>query len=183
VFGGGDCGGEPCHDVFVAKINPGGNGAADLVYSTFLGGSGWEDGNAIAIDASGDAVVTGRASPGFPTTAGAYQLTNNGFFDAFVTKLNPSGTALLFSTFFGGGNDELSASIALDASQNVYVVGQTNSFNLTTTIDALSSSFSGSGTSGIICDVQPVNGVTGCDGFIERRAIATEHGHRRTGLR
>src|SRR4029077_10420521 len=73
---------------------------------------------------------------------------------------------LMFSTFFGGGNDELSASIALDASQNVYVVGQTNSFNLTTTIDALSSSFSGSGTSGIICDVQPVNGVTGCDAFI-----------------
>ena len=74
-----------------------------LVYSTYLGGSTWESGNAIAVDASGNAYVVGTTqSANFPTTVGAAQTVFGGVEDAFVTKFNPAGNALVFSTYLGG---------------------------------------------------------------------------------
>src|SRR5207245_2803636 len=82
-------------DAFVTKLNPTGSA---LVYSTYLGGSNQDyGGEAIAVDASGNAYVTGETrSSDFPTTAGAFQTTLNAFQGAFVTKLNPTGSALVY---------------------------------------------------------------------------------------
>jgi len=100
-------------NVFVTELNPAGTG---LVYSTFLGGDGGEFGHAIAIDTSGDAFVTGQTlAPDFPTTLGAFQPTNNGVQDAFVTKLNPTGSALVYSTHLGGSAIDVANGIAVDA--------------------------------------------------------------------
>ena len=118
-------------DAFVTKLNPTGSA---LVYSTFLGGSDLDSASGIAIDSSGNAYVTGStASPDFPTTAGAFDTTRSGFRDAFVTKLNPSGSALVYSTLLGGIDDELGRSIAVDTSGNAYVAGTTTSAGFPTT--------------------------------------------------
>ncbi|MGA8108661.1 MAG: SBBP repeat-containing protein [Acidobacteriaceae bacterium] len=108
--------------VFVAKINAAGTG---LVYSTYLG---MGEGTAIAVDGSGDAYVAGWSGAGFPVTAGAYQSTDraagNSGTNSFVTELNPSGTALVYSTYLGGswGQDQINA-IAVDSLANAYVAG------------------------------------------------------------
>ncbi len=110
-YGGGDA--------FVAKLNPSGSA---LVYSTYLAGA---TGNGIAVDSNGNAYVTGDAGPlTFPTTAGAFQTAPTGY-DAFITKLNPSGSALVYSARFGGNLDDFSRGIALDASGNAYITGWT----------------------------------------------------------
>ena len=113
----------------MTKFNPSGSG---IVYSTYLGGSDSEIGYGIAVDGAGDAYVTGSTqSTNFPTTSGAYQLAfAGGFDDAFVTKLNATGTALLYSTYLGGSVSEgWGQGIALDASGNAYVSGLTTSTN------------------------------------------------------
>ncbi|PYN28613.1 MAG: cell surface protein, partial [Candidatus Rokuibacteriota bacterium] len=84
----------------MTKLNPTGTG---LVYSTYLGGSGVDEGFGIAVDTLGNAYVTGfTSSTNFPTTAGAFQATFGGTEDAFVTKLNPMGAGLVYSTYLGG---------------------------------------------------------------------------------
>ncbi len=137
TFGGG------ADDVFVTKLNPTGSA---LVYSTFLGGSGNEEGQGIAVDASGNAYVTGETrSPNFPTTAGAFQTTLGGgaSTDAFVTKLNPTGSALVYSTYLGGSGGDGGFGIALDASGNAYVTGFTESANFPTTAGAFQTTLGG----------------------------------------
>ena len=111
---------------FVTKINADGS---LFVYSTYLGGEAGEKGEGIAIDASGNAYITGEtSSPDFPTTAGAVQTTISNFStDAFITKLNPDGSALVYSTFLGGSSEDGAAAIALDDSGNAYVAGGTRS--------------------------------------------------------
>ena len=95
VFGGGMLLG----DAFVAKLNPAGSA---LVYSTYLGGSGDDFGQGIAVDSSGNAYVTGSTySTDFPT-ANPLQAVFGGGIDAFVAKLNPTGSALVYSTYLGG---------------------------------------------------------------------------------
>ncbi len=114
----------------VAKLNAGGTA---LVYSTFLGGSGGnEGGNGIAVDSSGNAYVTGYTnSTDFPTTSGAFQRSyGGGFFDAFIAKINAAGTALVYSTYFGGNSWDTGFAIAVDSSGNAYLTGQTSSSNL-----------------------------------------------------
>ena len=111
-------------DAFVTAINPTGT---SYVYSTFLGGSGIDVGNGIAVDSSGVYVVGSTASSPFPTTAGAFQATYGGGTDAFVAKLKPDGSAKLYSTYLGGSGFDAGASIAVDGSNNAYVTGQTNS--------------------------------------------------------
>jgi hypothetical protein len=110
--------------MFVAKLNAAGTA---LVYSTFIGGTGIEfGGRAIAVDAAGDAYVTGTSSSDdFPTTTGALHRTRSGPNDAFVIKLNPTGTALVYSTFLGGTGAGLG--IALDSASNAYIVGNAGS--------------------------------------------------------
>ena len=85
-------------DAFVTKLNPAGSA---LVYSTYLGGSGSDTGSAIAVDSSGNAYVTGSEFTNFPT-ANALFAANGGGIDAFVTKLNAAGSALVYSTYLGG---------------------------------------------------------------------------------
>ncbi|GAA5185716.1 hypothetical protein GCM10023322_30340 [Rugosimonospora acidiphila] len=113
-------------------------------YSTLLGGAGNQNGAAIAVDASGDAYVTGfTQSSTFPTTPGAFDRTGsaNDDLDAFVSKLNPTGTGLVYSTFLGGSNFEWGRDIALDAAGDVYVAGQTKSSNFPTTSGAFDRTF------------------------------------------
>src|SRR5439155_26842749 len=89
---------------FVTKLNPPGS---DPVYSACLGGSGHDHGRGIAVDADGNAYVTGStSSQDFPTTQGAFQTTIRGPLDAFVTKLKPDGSGLVYSTFLGGSDED-----------------------------------------------------------------------------
>jgi hypothetical protein len=118
-------------DAFVAKLNAAGSA---LVYSTFLGGAGADAGNSIAVDAAGDAFVTGSTvSPNFPTTGGALQTAAPGGGDAFVTKLNAAGSAALYSTYLGGSGADVGTSLTLDAAGNAYVTGSTASTDFPTT--------------------------------------------------
>ena len=115
-------------DAFVLKLNPAGTG---LVYSTYFGGNGSDVANSIAIDLQGNAYIAGlTGSGGFPTTPGAFQTTKSGFIDAFVTKLNASGSALIYSTFVGGDNNETIFGVTVDANNRAYVVGRTDSTRL-----------------------------------------------------
>jgi hypothetical protein len=167
------------YHAFVAKFNPAQSGSASLVYSTYLGGSGsdgnfpqnlvpdgggvpvsfWTNGPAIAVDSSGDAYVAGGTnSTNFPTTTGAYETSvgslSNGT-DAFVTKLNPTGSGLVYSTYLGptspgsdywpnAADNTKATSIALDSSGNAYVTGLTRSDGFPVTSDAIQSTLSGS---------------------------------------
>src|SRR3990172_8604209 len=123
-------------EVFVTKLNAAGSG---LLYSTFLGGRGREgETAALVLDASGSAYVTGgTGSADFPTTPGAFDNTYNGNGDAFVTKLDPTGSVLLYSTFLGNG---VGYSLAVDASGSAYVTGDTGSADFPTTPGAFDTS-------------------------------------------
>jgi Beta-propeller repeat/Abnormal spindle-like microcephaly-assoc'd, ASPM-SPD-2-Hydin len=130
---GGGCSGTTV-DAFVTKFDPTGS---FLVYSTYLGGSGNDQGNGIALDPAGDAYIVGQTlSSDFPTTPGAFQITcsnscKNGA--AFITELNSSGSALVYSTYLGGTSINQGNAIVLDASLNAYVTGFTQSTNFPTT--------------------------------------------------
>jgi len=114
-------------------------------YSTYLGSG--DQANAITVDSVGNAYITGQASsPDFPTTPGAYQTDFRG--GGFVTKLNPTGTALVYSTYIGGVL--LGYGIAVDSSGNAYITGKTNSRDLPTTPAALQSSIRGCSDASVI---------------------------------
>jgi hypothetical protein len=113
-------------DAYVAKLAPSGGA---LVYVTYIGGSGLEFGNGIAVDANGSAYITGWTdSTNFPRVS-AFQSNNGGFADAFVTRLSPSGASLVFSTYLGGGRSDGGYGIDLGGDGSVYVTGYTNSTN------------------------------------------------------
>ena len=132
-FGGG-------RDAFVAKLNATGTG---LIYSTFLGGSASDVGLGVRVDASGNAYVVGQASSiDFPTTAGAFQTSRSGNSDAFVAKLDGSGS-LAYSTYLGGTGIELGHAIAIDSTGGATVVGETYSTDFPTTALAFQPGFGG----------------------------------------
>src|SRR5207244_2399077 len=115
-------------NVFVAKLKAAGT---TLAYSTYIGGSGIDHGNGIAVDASGNVYITGdTASTDFPTL-NAQQPATAGNVDAFVTKLDASGTRA-YSTYLGGSNDDNGSGIAVDGSGAAYVTGNTRSTNFPT---------------------------------------------------
>jgi hypothetical protein len=117
-------------DAFVTKLSADGS---TLVYSTFLGGTGNDQGQDIAVDSSGNAYVTGiTSSTNFPTVSPPVQPANAGGSDAFVSKLNPAGSALVYSTYLGGKSSESGNAIAVDSTGNAYVTGQTTSFDFPT---------------------------------------------------
>jgi hypothetical protein len=118
-------------DGFLTKLNPAGSA---LVYSTYLGGSGFDFILGTGIDVAGNAYVSGfTGSSDFPTTPGAFQ-TNfaGGGIDAFVTKINPSGTALVYSTFLGGTGEDFGYGMGVDSHGNAFVGGQTTSTDFPT---------------------------------------------------
>ena len=131
-------------DVFVLKVNAAGNA---LVYSTYLGGSLRDACEDLAIDSSNNAYVTGDTeSSNFPT-ANAFQSTNGGTVllqDAYVTKLNAAGSALVFSTYLGGTGGEVGFGIAVDSTGNVYVAGATGSNTTFPTANAIQCARAGS---------------------------------------
>ncbi len=131
-------------DVFVTKLDATG---AVLAYSTYLGGINNDSGSGIAVDSSGSAYVTGSTSwpsyttsAGFPTTSGAFDTSSNGGADAFVAKLDVTGTALLYSTYLGGSDTDGGAGIAVDAAGSAYVTGSTRSSDYPTTPGAYDTS-------------------------------------------
>ncbi len=129
------------YDAFVTKLSESGS---SFVYSTYLGGTFDEQGNSIAVDSAGQAHVTGyTTSANFPLTPDAFQPTPGGSYDAFVTKFNSSGSALVYSTYLGGTVDEFGNGIALGRSSKVYVAGSTNSVNFPTTSGAFETTYNG----------------------------------------
>jgi hypothetical protein len=129
-------------DAFVTKLDPTGTA---LVYSTYLGSGGQEWADDVAIDARGNAYVIGTTrSTDFPTTPGAFQpAPGGGPYDAFVAKLEPAGGALVYSTYVGGSNADAVAAVTVDASENAYVTGFTNSRNFPITAEAFQPMFRG----------------------------------------
>ena len=126
-------------DAFVTRLNASGS---ELLYSTYLGGIGDDQGEAIAVDSSGQVVVTGvTGSENFPTTAESVQPEMGGQHDAFVARINSEGTQFVYSTYLGGeGNDE-GLGVALDDVGNVYAVGATRSSEFPTTTGVLQQGF------------------------------------------
>ncbi len=117
------------NDAFVFKLNPQGNA---LIYGTFLGGSGDDRAFGLAVDSSGEAVITGwTQSQNFPTYLAA-QAASGGGQDAFVAKLNAAGNALVFSTFLGGNGSDVGYGVAVDGFGAIHVVGDTLSTNFPT---------------------------------------------------
>jgi hypothetical protein len=144
-------------DGFVAKLNPTGT---NLEYATFLGDLNYDWGNAIAVDSAGAAYITGVThSPKFPTTSGAFDrvcgtdgtctldtTANTVRPDAFITKLNPAGSDLVYSTFLGGSLDDHGYDVAVDQSGNAYITGNTISDDLPTTAGAFDQGCGSDGT-------------------------------------
>ncbi|QUI23830.1 SBBP repeat-containing protein [Vallitalea pronyensis] len=143
--------------VFVAKLNPDGS---NLVYSTFLGGSDDDEGHGIAVDHMGNAYVTGETnSPDFPTTLGAFQ---ENFHSAttsadtvFITKLNPDGSKIVYSTFLGGNGDDQANRIVVDKMGNAYVGGETTSSDFPVTRGAFQEDFRADGDAGFVTKLNP----------------------------
>lgn len=109
---------------FIAKLNPAGS---EVVYGTYLGGGLQSDRvNGIAIDATGNLYATGQTqNTAFPVTAGSYDQTYNGGEDGFVTKLDPTGSTLIYSTFLGGQGKDQPFAIGLGTDNSVFVAGET----------------------------------------------------------
>jgi uncharacterized repeat protein (TIGR01451 family) len=153
-----------CSTAFVSKVNPKGTA---LVYSTYLGGSDGlgETAYDIALDANDDVYLTGiTGSPNFPTTPNAYQThcgtdgLCNGTFDGFVTQLNPTGTAILASTFLGGSDYDYTAGIQVNPTA-IYVSGSTVSPDFPTTANAVQPTYGG-GSSGCVVTTGTCGDVT-----------------------
>lgn len=154
VFGGGST------DAFIAKLDPTKSGSSSLVYSTYLGGSGDDDLIAfpwgiLAVDNLGNAYITGgTTSTDFPTVH-PVQATSGGGYDAYVAKLNPTGSALIYSTYMGGSGDDIGRGIAVDSNGNAYVTGQTSSSNFSVTANAYQKVFGGS-SDAFVAKVVPI---------------------------
>jgi hypothetical protein len=144
-------------DAFVAKFDPTQSGTASLIYSTYLGGTSYDYGYAIAVDSSGNAYVTGSTqSPDFPTEdpiqpalAGS-NCSSGACIDAFVSELNSTGSALVYSTYLGGGSSDYGYAIAVDAYGQAYVAGTTGSTDFPTTVSSFQSSYQGGASDGFV---------------------------------
>ncbi len=131
-----------CHDLFVTKLNTTGTA---LVFSTYIGGTGDDFSLSITLDGTDNAYLAGEtSSTDFPTTAGAFQRIFGGsgsgttglIGDAFVLKLNSTGSALLYSTYMGGSSDEVAERVVVDKTNNAYIGGMTASSNFPTSAGA-----------------------------------------------
>lgn len=141
-------------DVFVSKLNPSGTA---LLYSTYIGGANTDIANAIAVDAAGNAYITGSTqSSDYPTTTGAFQITRKASNqDVFVTKINPAGSALVYSTYLSGTNTQIGYGIQVDSSGNAYVAGSTGSSNFPTTTGAYTTVAPGNNGAAFVAKINP----------------------------
>jgi PKD repeat protein len=119
-FGGGD------KDAFVIKINPDGT---ELIYITYIGGSGTDEGTGLVIDKEGFTYITGGTNSRDLPVKNAFRDKNSGGYDVWVMKLDPNGKDVSFSTYLGGTDDDFGYAIAIDSTKNVFVTGQTKSWN------------------------------------------------------
>jgi hypothetical protein len=126
-------------DAFAAKFSP----TSGVVYSSLLGGPGFDNGLAIAVDGGGSAYITGKASAGYPVTPGAFDTTQNGGYDMFVTKVGPAGSALTYSTYVGGDSWDEGLGIAVDGEGNAYFTGNVQSANYPVTPGAVGGALRG----------------------------------------
>ncbi|MBN1318030.1 MAG: hypothetical protein JXA42_21285, partial [Anaerolineales bacterium] len=152
------------YDVFVFKLSATGD---SLVFSTFVGGSNDETGYAMAFDGDGNVIVTGETSSlDFTTTTGAYDtIYNGGHSDSFIFKLAVGGNELLFSTFIGGNDSESGGSLALDQTENIVVMGNTNSQNFPTTHGAYNENLNGTGKIFVLKLASEANSIQYCSFF------------------
>jgi uncharacterized protein (TIGR03437 family) len=134
------------YDLFLTKISPDGS---KLLYSTYLGGKGNDYGTAIAVDADGNACVTGYTDSRDYPAVNAVQGSLGGGRDAFVTRINAAGSALIYSTYVGGGMDDFGMSVASDPAGNAYVTGYTKSTDLPT-VNALQNKYGGALWNGFV---------------------------------
>jgi hypothetical protein len=140
-------------DAFVTKLNPTGSA---LVYSSYLGGSGLDEGRDVVLDSLGNAYVTGvTSSTNFPTTMSAFQAFLRGETDVFVSKLNATGSKLVYSTYLGGTGVDISRRLLVDASGNAYITGSTTSLDFPLTPDAFQITIGG-GEDAFVTILNPV---------------------------
>jgi hypothetical protein len=131
-------------DAFVSKFDPTGS---VLIYSTYLGGSGSEPLYGLAVDSAGSAYLSGyTTSLNFPTTPGVFDPVPDSAVDAFVVKLSPSGSSLVYSTFLGGSGYDAAFGLAVDGVGNAYVTGATKSLNFPTTAGVVDVTFNSTST-------------------------------------
>jgi hypothetical protein len=133
-------------DGFVSKINPAGGGLSDLLYSSYVGGSSNDFTLDLAIDDAGTVYLTGSAGPGYPTTPDAYQAASAGGVDASLTRLNPAGggaSDLLYSTYFGGSDNDFAYAVAVGGDGVANVAGSTLG-EIPTTVGAFQTANAGS---------------------------------------
>ena len=154
-------------DAFVAKVNPGGTA---LVYAGYIGGTGDQEGFGIAVDGAGNAYVTGQTdstAASFPVTMGPDLTFNGGSCDAFVAKVNPGGTALVYAGYIGGTVCDEGKGIAIDGAGNAYVTGRTASteasFPVTVGPDL---TFNGGGNDAFVAKVNPGGTALAYAGYI-----------------
>jgi hypothetical protein len=141
-------------DAFVTKLDPTGS---SLVFSTYLGSRGFDVAIGLDVNSSGEVVVTGgTSSPRFPTTPGSFKRTySGGREDAFVTKLDPTGSSLRFSTLLGGAGIDEGFIAFFDAAGNVFVEGDTGSKKFPTTSEAFQPSYGGGDSDGFVTKLNP----------------------------
>ena len=133
-------------DATLTKLNPAGSA---LVYSTFIGSPDFDGASGLVVDAGGNAWLSGGTSAGWPITPGAFDTTNNNG-DAFVTKVNPAGSAVVFSTFVGGSDFDSASDLVLDAAGDVWFTGGTSSADFPVTPGAPDTTFNGGGDATIV---------------------------------
>src|SRR4051794_1350689 len=159
--GTGDCCDGLFGDAFVAELSPDGS---RLLYSTFLGGSGHDRTNALALADDGSVAVTGfTGSADFPTTHGALDETfggGNASFedvpvDAFAAKLNPDGSRLVYSTYLGGSGDDVGTGVTVDDDGSAYYTGRTNSSDFPTTPGALKTRYDATVVNAYVTKLDP----------------------------
>jgi hypothetical protein len=145
---------------YVAKFHPAGQGAADLVYSTYLGGSTNDLVKRIAVDSANRAYVAGRTtSTDYPTARPiqAEHAADNGNYDADVSELNPTASALVFSTFLGGTGFDTFVGLALDSAGNIYMAGRTQSIDYPVTPGAFQLTYAGGDFDATLGKISPTN--------------------------
>ena len=138
-------------DMFVSKLSLDGR---NLAYSTYIGSRGSDVATAIAVDGTGQAFITGSSnSDVFPVTSDAQQKTRAGGSDVVLVKLNQSGSALLYSTFLGGSNDETGRGVAVDSTGTAYITGVTSSRNFLSTGQSVSPTYNGGDSDGFVAKI------------------------------